>query len=85
MIHIEKISHLRGELSVGGDKSISHRSVMISSIAKGDSLIRNLLRGEDCHATIDAFKSMGISVDTKAKGDIIIKGKGLKGSCLQLT
>jgi len=79
MIHIEKIPRLRGEISVGGDKSISHRAVMTSSIAKGDSLIRNLLRGEDCHATIDAFKSMGISVDIRAKGDIVIRGKGLKG------
>ncbi len=79
MIHIEKISLLRGEISVGGDKSISHRAVMISSIAKGDSVIRNLLRGEDCRATIDAFKNMGISVNTGADGNTIIRGKGLKG------
>jgi 3-phosphoshikimate 1-carboxyvinyltransferase len=79
MIHIEKISLLRGEISVGGDKSISHRAVMISSIAKGDSLIRNLLESEDCRATIDAFKNMGISVDIRAKGNTVIRGKGLKG------
>lgn len=79
MIHIEKIPFLRGNVSVRGDKSISHRAIMISSIAKGESLIQNLLESEDCHATIDAFKSMGISVDIKVNADIIIRGKGLKG------
>ena len=79
MINIEKIPILRGEISVSGDKSISHRAVMISSIAKGDSLIRNFLEGEDCEATISAFRNMGISVDSETGGNIIVKGKGLRG------
>ncbi len=79
MINIEKIPVLRGDISVASDKSISHRAVMISSIAKGDSLLRNVLDGEDCHATIDAFRQMGISVDARSDGGLIVKGKGLRG------
>ncbi len=79
MINIEKISVLRGDISVGGDKSISHRAVMISSIAKGNSLLRNVLDGEDCHVTIDVFRDMGISVDAQSDGNLIVKGKGLRG------
>lgn len=79
MIHIEKIPLLRGDISVSGDKSISHRAVMISSIAKGDSLIKNILQGEDCLATVDAFKNLGISIDAQPDGSIVVKGKGLRG------
>ena len=79
MINIEKIPVLRGDIAVSGDKSISHRAVMISSIAKGESLLRNILDGEDCRVTIDAFRRMGISVDVQADGNVIVKGKGLRG------
>ena len=77
MITIKKPLSLRGDITVPGDKSISHRAVMMASIAKGQSRLKNLLMGQDCHSTINAFKCTGISI--RAKEDIIVEGKGLRG------
>ncbi len=79
MITVNKIPFIRGEISVAADKSISHRAIMISSIAKGRSMLNNLLRGEDCQATINAFKGMGVSIVEKADKDVVVKGNGLRG------
>lgn len=69
---------LRGELTVPADKSISHRAVMIGSIASGVSRIRNFLFAEDCMRTLKAFRAMGVDIETKGD-NLIIRGKGLKG------
>ena len=53
---------LKGELSLPGDKSISHRFVMFSSIAQGTSCARNILLGEDCLSTINAFRALGVHI-----------------------
>lgn len=55
---------ISGMIEVPGDKSISHRAVMFSSIAKGTTTITNFLDGEDCLHTIEAFKSLGVSIET---------------------
>ncbi|MFC1767719.1 3-phosphoshikimate 1-carboxyvinyltransferase [Candidatus Margulisiibacteriota bacterium] len=68
---------LEGEITVPGDKSISHRAVMIGSIAKGDTIIENFLRSDDCYHTIDCFKKMGIEIEEGEQ--IKVKGKGLNG------
>ena len=69
---------LKGELSVPGDKSISHRAVMLGSIARGDTQIRHFLQGADCLSTISCFRRMGISIDNL--GDtVIVHGKGMRG------
>ncbi len=70
---------LRGEFVVPGDKSISHRSIMFASLAKGESRVRGLLRGEDCLSTLKAFQSMGIEVVEKSDNELIIQGRGLDG------
>lgn len=71
---------LRGKLSVPGDKSISHRAVMLGSLAKGTTKIYNFLQGLDCISTIEAFRKMGIEIDNNTKHNIVtIKGKGLQG------
>ena len=70
---------LRGEFVVPGDKSISHRAIMFASLAKGESHIRGLLRGEDCLSTLSAFKSLGIEVVETADDELIIQGCGLAG------
>ncbi len=70
---------LRGEVTVPGDKSISHRSIMFASLAQGKSRINGLLRGEDCLATLKAFQSLGIDIVEKAEDEIIIHGCGLTG------
>ena len=57
-----KSSNLKGKVSIPGDKSISHRSIILSSIAEGISEISGFLTGEDCLATLNAFKKMGIEI-----------------------
>ena len=69
---------LRGEISVPGDKSISHRSIILASLAEGESTISGLLEGEDCLATIEVFKKMGIDISSK-KGVYTVIGNGLQG------
>jgi 3-phosphoshikimate 1-carboxyvinyltransferase len=52
---------LGGEICVPGDKSISHRALMFASLARGKSQISGLLQGEDCHATLNAFRALGVT------------------------
>ncbi len=60
---IKKISKANGTLSVPGDKSISHRAVMLGSLASGVTEISGFLKGADCLSTIDCFRNMGIDID----------------------
>ena len=69
---------LKGEITVPGDKSISHRSIILSSLAEGTSKISGLLEGKDCLATIEVFRNMGINI-VKKGGIYSIEGKGLMG------
>lgn len=69
---------IRGEIRVPGDKSISHRSIILSSIAHGKSTIRGFLQGEDSLNTLRSFKAMGVSIDQQDT-TIIIEGAGLYG------
>ena len=69
---------LHGEASIPGDKSISHRAVMLGSLAKGSTRIKHFLNGADCLATIKCFSKMGIPIDFSSD-EIIIHGKGLYG------
>jgi 3-phosphoshikimate 1-carboxyvinyltransferase len=54
---------LRGRLRVPGDKSISHRSIMLSAIAEGRTQVSGFLEGEDALATLAAFRAMGVSIE----------------------
>lgn len=75
---LKPVTTLRGELSVPGDKSISHRSIMLGSLARGVTRISNFLRGEDNFSTMKAFCAMGVPIlDDGAL--ITIKGVGLHG------
>lgn len=69
---------IRGEIAVPGDKSISHRSIMLGSIARGTTTVRGFLRGEDNIATLNAFRAMGIVIDDDGE-TLRIAGKGLHG------
>lgn len=75
---LQPVSHVRGEVTVPGDKSISHRSVMFGSIAKGTTEIHNFLEGADCLSTISCFRHMGIEIENK-NGVVTVRGKGLRG------
>ncbi len=70
---------LRGEFVVPGDKSISHRSIMFASLAKGSSRVSGLLRGEDCLSTLKAFQALGIEVEDRSEDELIIHGRGIDG------
>jgi 3-phosphoshikimate 1-carboxyvinyltransferase len=75
---IQPAKSVRGEIAVPGDKSISHRSIMLGSIAQGVTTVRGFLRGEDNISTLNAFRAMGVTVDDD--GDTLrIEGKGLHG------
>lgn len=69
---------IRKEFTVPGDKSISHRSIILGSIATGTTAVRNFLNGEDCMATIYCFKEMGVDISLDREL-VLIKGKGLHG------
>ena len=58
-----KAHHLKGEVTVPGDKSISHRAVMFGSLAEGTTEVLNFLQGADCLSTIDCFRRLGISIE----------------------
>lgn len=75
---IKKIGSANGTITVPGDKSISHRAVMLGSLAEGDTKITGFLRGADCLSTIDCFRAMGIEIDDNDT-EIIVHGKGLHG------
>ncbi len=78
-VKIEKPTKpLTGEMVVPGDKSISHRAIMLGSLAKGTTRITNFLKGADCIATINCFRQMGVSI-AENNEIITVKGSGLRG------
>ena len=74
---VQPRSGLRGEIEPPGNKSISHRAVMIGAIADGITEVTNFLSGEDCIATIKAFENMGVRVE--GTGNVKVYGAGLDG------
>lgn len=69
---------LQGEINIPGDKSISHRAVMIGAISEGTTEVTNFLQGADCLSTISCFQKMGIEIENMPE-KITIHGKGLHG------
>ena len=70
---------LTGTLRVPGDKSMSHRSIMLGSLATGKTHVSGFLNGEDCLATMNAFRAMGVEIEEKSPTDLTIHGVGMKG------
>ncbi|MBM7577429.1 3-phosphoshikimate 1-carboxyvinyltransferase [Jeotgalibacillus terrae] len=69
---------VKGTIKVPGDKSISHRSIMFGAIAEGTTKVTGFLKGDDCLATIDCFRKMGVQI-TENRDEILIEGKGFAG------
>lgn len=69
---------LEGRFQVPGDKSISHRSIMLGAIAQGTTRVRNFLQGDDSMATLQAFRDMSVDIEQNA-GEVIIQGVGMHG------
>jgi len=76
---IEAGNALRGKVRIPGDKSISHRALMMGSIAEGNTNISGLLEGEDTLATLKAFQKMGVDVEHHGENEITVHGMGLHG------
>lgn len=77
-MNIMKSHSLRGEISIPGDKSISHRGIMLGALARGTTRITNFLQGADCLSTIRCFRQMGIEVENTC-GEVLVHGRGLHG------
>ncbi|MBR1629356.1 MAG: 3-phosphoshikimate 1-carboxyvinyltransferase, partial [Lachnospiraceae bacterium] len=75
---ISKTRTIHGDISVPGDKSISHRGVMLGAIATGTTRLLGFLDGADCRSTIDCFRRLGIAIEID-KEEVRIEGKGLGG------
>jgi len=71
---------LSGIVKVAGDKSISHRAVMLGALAKGKTTIENFLAGQDCLATVKCLRALGVHIEGfDAKGRVEVYGRGLRG------
>lgn len=79
-MQIHPCGPLRGCITVPGDKSISHRAVMLGALASGTTHITGFLMGEDCLSTIDCFRKMGVEIEIK-EDEVIVEGVGLHGLC----
>ena len=75
---IQKIKKAVGQIKVPGDKSVSHRAVMLGSLANGVTEISGFLKGADCLSTIDCFRKMGIDIDINGE-NVTVHGNGLRG------
>jgi 3-phosphoshikimate 1-carboxyvinyltransferase len=73
------VESLQGDITVPGDKSISHRSIMLGAIAKGVTTVHGFLDGEDCLSTMQAFRDMGVSIDGPVSQRVVIHGVGKYG------
>lgn len=66
-------------VAVPGDKSISHRALMLGSIADGQTEVEGFLAGADCLATLDAFRAMGVGIERRGETSLVVDGVGLHG------
>lgn len=73
------VHSIKGEVTVPGDKSISHRSIIFGSIAKGTTIINGFLDGDDCMATLKAFQAMGVTIEGPDEQQVVIYGVGKHG------
>ena len=77
-----KLQHstgLTGTITVPGDKSVSHRAVMLGALSDGVTHVTGFLMGEDCLSTIDCFRKMGVQIEVGADHDVTVHGVGLHG------
>ena len=79
-MQVSHFKRLKGEITVPGDKSISHRSIMLGSLAKGTTEVTGFLQGADCLSSIACFQKMGIEIENNPVTNTVrIKGNGLRG------
>lgn len=76
---IQPGGQLSGRIRVPGDKSISHRGIMLGAIANGTTTIKGFLTGDDCLATLNAFRNLGVKIELAQTGEVRVHGVGLYG------
>ncbi|HZD61050.1 MAG TPA: 3-phosphoshikimate 1-carboxyvinyltransferase [Anaerolineae bacterium] len=76
---IKKANKISGNIAVPGDKSISHRSVMLGAIAEGTTHVTGFLPSEDCISTMSCFQALGVNIERLSDTELVIHGVGLKG------
>jgi 3-phosphoshikimate 1-carboxyvinyltransferase len=76
---VEKSKGLSGQVEVPGDKSISHRALLLGAIAEGTSRICNFLSAADCLATLACAQALGVEVERDSETELIVQGRGLRG------
>ena len=78
-IKVKRKKIIKGEISLPGDKSISHRAIMLGSIARGETRVKGLSDCVDCQNTLNAFLKLGTEIEEDSEGELTIHGRGLKG------
>ncbi|MGM0415087.1 MAG: 3-phosphoshikimate 1-carboxyvinyltransferase, partial [Bacillota bacterium] len=78
-LEVKNKTGIDAEISVPGDKSISHRALMLAGIANGQSKISGLLEGEDCLSTLKIMKKLGVDITRDHSGTYLVEGSGLAG------
>ena len=78
-IKISPARALRGTVAIPGDKSLSHRSIMLAGLADTPVTVKNFLASADCLSTVACMRALGVSVHVRPDGDVIVQGKGLYG------
>jgi 3-phosphoshikimate 1-carboxyvinyltransferase len=76
---VDPADRVAGEITVPGDKSVSHRAVMFGALAEGRTHVTGFLEGEDCLSTMKAVAHLGVRVERPAPGEVIVEGVGLHG------
>ncbi|HJN39534.1 MAG TPA: 3-phosphoshikimate 1-carboxyvinyltransferase, partial [Chloroflexota bacterium] len=78
-IRLRPPGRLRGELRVPGDKSISHRALLLNAIATGTARITGAGLGADCRSTLQCLRQLGVIIDESGDGELVVHGRGLSG------
>jgi len=78
-MRVEPAGSLVGHIAVPGDKSISHRAVLIGALCEGETHVRGFGRAADTQSTIDAVRTLGVAVDDVADDELVVHGVGLRG------
>jgi 3-phosphoshikimate 1-carboxyvinyltransferase len=78
-VRVEPAAQVSGHVAVPGDKSISHRSVLLGALGEGETHVRGFLRADDTQATVDAMRTLGAQVDDVAEDELVVHGVGLRG------
>ncbi|MDD5167134.1 MAG: 3-phosphoshikimate 1-carboxyvinyltransferase [Candidatus Omnitrophica bacterium] len=73
------VTHIKGVLTLPGDKSIAHRAIIVSALCRGKTKIENFPASKDCLYTLSVFKKLGIRIDLRFSREIVVYGKGLRG------